>query len=99
MFAGSGWPVESGSEEPASGDKVIAPGCASGEDPEDHKRKFKNSIQDGTKFCLSMSKTPSDDVPESLYKLRIRQSEQLKTALEMYEMEFHQKISMPNIKH
>ena len=41
-----------------------------------------------------MSKIPS--VSESLYKLRIRKSDQLKTVLESYEMEIHQKISMPN---
>ena len=45
---------------------------------------------------LSMSKIPSDDILESLYKLRIRESGQLKTALELYDMEIHQKISMPN---
>ena len=45
---------------------------------------------------LSMSKVPSDDVLESLYKLRIRESAQLKTVLELYDMEIHQKISMPN---
>ena len=45
---------------------------------------------------LYMSKIPSDDVLERLYKLRIRESEQLKTVLEFYEMEFNQKISMPN---
>ena len=33
---------------------------------------------------------------ESLYKLRIRESDQLKTVLELYDMEIHQKISMPN---
>ena len=43
-----------------------------------------------------MSKIPFDDVLESLYKLRIRESDQLKTVLELYEMEIHQKISMPN---
>ena len=43
-----------------------------------------------------MTKIPSDDVPESLYKLRMRESEQLKSVLELYEMEIHQKISMPN---
>ena len=43
-----------------------------------------------------MSKFPSDDVLESLYKLRIRASAQLKTVLEVYDMEIHQKISMPN---
>ena len=33
---------------------------------------------------------------ESLYKSRIRESAQLKTVLELYDMEIHQKISMPN---
>ena len=41
-----------------------------------------------------MSKIPSDDVLESLYKLRERLSDQLKTVLELYDMEFHQKISV-----
>ena len=41
-------------------------------------------------------KIPSDEILESLYKLRIRESDQLKTVLELYEMEIHQKISMPN---
>ena len=45
---------------------------------------------------LSMSKIPSDDILESLYKLRIRESAQLKTVLELYDMEIHHKISMPN---
>ena len=45
-----------------------------------------------------MSKIPSDDILESLYKLRIRESEQLKTVSDLYEMEIHQKISMPNYK-
>ena len=45
---------------------------------------------------LSMSKIPSDDILESQYKLRIRESDQLKTVLELYGMEIHQKISMPN---
>ena len=45
---------------------------------------------------LSMSKIPSDDVLESLYKLRICESAQLKTVLELYDMEIHQKISVPN---
>ena len=45
---------------------------------------------------LSMSKIPSDDVLERLYKLRIRESAQLKTVLELYDMEIHQKIPMPN---
>ena len=45
---------------------------------------------------LSMSKNPSDDILERLYKLRIRESAQLKTVLELYDMEIHQKISVPN---
>ena len=44
----------------------------------------------------SMSKIPPDDVLESLYKLRIRESDQLKSLLELYEMEIHQKMSVPN---
>ena len=45
---------------------------------------------------LSTSKTPSDDILESLYKLRIREFDQLKTVLELYDMEIHQKTSVPN---
>ena len=45
---------------------------------------------------LSMTKIPPDDVVESLYKLRTRESDQLKYVLELYDMEIHQKISMPN---
>ena len=45
---------------------------------------------------LSMSKIPSDDVLESLHKLRTHESAQLKTVLGLYDMEIHQKISMPN---
>ena len=45
---------------------------------------------------LSMTKNQSGDVLESLYKLRIRWSGQLNTVLELYDMEIHQKILMPN---
>ena len=47
-------------------------------------------------FLMSMTKIPSDDVLESLYKLRIRESDQLKTVEDLFDMEIHQKISMPN---
>ena len=47
-------------------------------------------------ILLSMSKIPPDDVLEILYKLRIHESDQFKTVLELYEMEIHQKMSMPN---
>ena len=45
---------------------------------------------------LTVSKIPSGDILESLYKLRIRESAQLKTVLDLYEVEIHQKISMRN---
>ena len=35
----------------------------------------------------------SNDVLESLYKFRIREFEQLKTVLELYEMEIHENIN------
>ena len=35
-------------------------------------------------ILLSMTKIPSDDILEGLYKLRIRESEKLKTVLELY---------------
>ena len=47
-------------------------------------------------ILLSMSKIPLDDLLESLYKLRIRESDQLKTVFEFHGMENHQKISTPN---
>ena len=43
-----------------------------------------------------MTKIPTDAVLESLYKLRIRESDQITTESELYDMEIHQKISMPN---
>ena len=45
---------------------------------------------------LSMTKIPTDEVLDSHYKLRIRESDQPKTVLELYDMEIHQKISMSN---
>ena len=45
---------------------------------------------------LSMSTIPSDDIWESLYKLRIRESAQLKAVLGLHDMEIHQNTSMPN---
>ena len=44
-------------------------------------------------ILLSMSKIPPDDVLGRLYKLRIRESDQLKTVLELYDLETHHKIS------
>ena len=47
-------------------------------------------------ILLTMTKISTDAVLESLCLLRIRESDQLKTVLELYDMEIHQKISMPN---
>ena len=55
---------------------------------------FRNSIRD--KVLQSMIEILSDDILESLYKLRIRESAQLKTVLELYNMEIHHKITMPS---
>ena len=43
-------------------------------------------------ILLSMTKIPHDDILEGLYKLRIRESEKLKTVLELYDLETHQKL-------
>ena len=43
-----------------------------------------------------MTKIPPDDILEGLYKLRIRESEKLKTALELYDLEIHQKKIGPD---
>ena len=40
---------------------------------------------------LSMTQILSDDILEGLYKLRIRESEKLKTVFELYNMGIHQK--------
>ena len=47
-------------------------------------------------ILLSMTKIPSDDILEGLNKLRIRESEKLKTVLELYNMEIHQKKAGPD---
>ena len=47
-------------------------------------------------ILLSMTKIPSDDILEGLYKLRIRESEKLKTVLELYDLEIHQKKLGPD---
>ena len=59
-----------------------------------------DNIQEiGTRWdeiLLPMTQIPSDDILESLYKLRIRESEKLKTVLELYNMEIHQKKAGPD---
>ena len=43
-----------------------------------------------------MTKIPSDDILEGLYKLRIRESGKRKTVLELYDLETHQKKLGPD---
>ena len=43
-----------------------------------------------------MTKIPPDDILEGLHKLRMRESEKLKTVLELYDLEIHQKKSGPD---
>ena len=43
-----------------------------------------------------MTKIPSDDILEGLFKLRIRESEKLTTVLELYDLEIHQKKAGPD---
>ena len=47
-------------------------------------------------MVLSLTKIPHDDILEGLYKLRIRESEKLKTILELYDLETHQKKLGPD---
>ena len=47
-------------------------------------------------ILLSMTKIPHDDILEGLYKLRIRESDKLKTVLELYDLETHQKKLGPD---
>ena len=42
-------------------------------------------------ILLSMTKIPHDDILEGLYTFRTRESEKLKTVLELYDLEIHQK--------
>ena len=47
-------------------------------------------------ILLSMTKIPPGHILEGLYKLRIRVSEVLKTVLELYDLEIHQKKLGPD---
>ena len=47
-------------------------------------------------ILLSMTKIPPDEILEGLYKLGIRESEKLKTALELYDLETQQKKLRPD---
>ena len=43
-----------------------------------------------------MTKIPPDDILEGLRKLRTRESEKLKTVLELYDLDIHQKKLGPD---
>ena len=71
----------------------------------DHADLFSVTLHDdniqefGTRWdevLLSMAQIPSDEILESQYKLRIRESDQVKNVLELYDMEIHQKTLVPN---
>ena len=47
-------------------------------------------------ILMSMTKIPPDDILEGLYKLGIRESEKLKTVLELFDLETHQKKLGPD---
>ena len=47
-------------------------------------------------ISLSMTKIPPDDILEGFYKLRIRESEKVKTVLESCDLEIHQKKIGPD---
>ena len=51
---------------------------------------------DDTQEFGSMTKIPHDDILEGLHKLRKRESEKLKTVLELYDLEIHQKKLEPD---
>ena len=57
---------------------------------------FRNSIRSGTEFLLSMTKIPPGDILEGLFKLRIRESEKVKTVLQLHDLEIHQKKIGPD---
>ena len=56
-----------------------------------------NKVRRGMYCCIvNGTNISSDDILDSLHKLRIRESAQFKTVLELYDLEIHHKISMPN---
>ena len=57
---------------------------------------FRNSIQNGTKFYDLWRKSHLMTFLEGLYKLRIWGSEKLKSVLELYDLETHQKKLGPD---
>ena len=50
----------------------------------------------GQNIIVYDEKIPPDGILEGLYKLRIRESDKLKTVLELYDLEIHQKKAGPD---
>ena len=50
----------------------------------------------GRNFIVHDEDSTHDEILEGLYKLRIRESDKLKTALELYDLETHQKRFGPD---
>ena len=48
---------------------------------------FRSSIQDGDEIQLLMEQFPPDDILESLYNIRSRESEKLRTVSDLYNLE------------
>ena len=57
---------------------------------------FRNSIRNGTEFFYQWRKSHLMTSWKDLYKSRIRESEKLKTVLELYNIEIHQKKAGPD---
>ena len=57
---------------------------------------FGNSRRDGTKSYCQLINSHLTKILECLYKLRKRESEKLKTVLELYNLEIHQKKAKPD---
>ena len=57
---------------------------------------FKRLIQNGTKFLSSMGEAPKDDVLESVYTTKMRDSEQLKTTSALYHQNTVQNNESPS---
>ena len=57
---------------------------------------IQESVSKWDEILLSMTQIPSDDILESFHKLRIRETEKLKTVLDLYNLETHQKKAGPD---
>ena len=58
---------------------------------------FEYSTRDGSDVLRSFSQVPSDHLLESLYTMRIRESDELNTVLALYEEEMEQtSLTAPN---